>query len=81
MESVQRPARRRLGGARTWNIDLEAVEPPVDVWHGTADTIVSPQQAEILIRYVPRAAEHFLAAEGHLSPVVDHMRAVLEAFT
>jgi pimeloyl-ACP methyl ester carboxylesterase len=67
--------------ARPWNIDLGAVEPPVDVWHGTEDTMVSPEQAEILIRYIPGAARHLLAAEGHLSLAVDRMRAVLQAFT
>jgi pimeloyl-ACP methyl ester carboxylesterase len=68
--------------ARPWNIDLGAVEAPVDVWHGTADTFVSVQQAEILVRALPDHANfHILTGEGHLSLVVDHMREVLQAFT
>jgi pimeloyl-ACP methyl ester carboxylesterase len=67
--------------ARSWNIDLGAVESPVDVWHGADDTIVSVQQAEILVRTLPHANSHILTGEGHVSLVVDHMRAVLEAFT
>jgi pimeloyl-ACP methyl ester carboxylesterase len=66
--------------ARPWDVDLAAIETPVDVWHGDKDTLVPVAQGEALARAIPTATLRRLPEEGHISLRVDHIAAILEAF-
>jgi pimeloyl-ACP methyl ester carboxylesterase len=66
--------------ARPWNIDLAAIETPVDVWHGHKDTLVSVTQGQALARAIPRASPRLLAEEGHVSLRVDRIAEILQPF-
>jgi pimeloyl-ACP methyl ester carboxylesterase len=64
--------------ARPWGLHLPAVRAAVDVWHGEADTVVSPEQGRILAGALPSAQLHLLPGEAHLSLRFDHAGEVLE---
>jgi pimeloyl-ACP methyl ester carboxylesterase len=66
--------------ARPWNVELTAMEAPVDVWHGHKDTLVSVTQAEALARAIPSASPRLLPEEGHVSLRVDRIAEILEPF-
>jgi pimeloyl-ACP methyl ester carboxylesterase len=66
--------------ARPWDVDLTAIQTPVDVWHGHQDTLVSIRQGEALARAISTATPRLLPQEGHISLRVDHITAILEAF-
>jgi hypothetical protein len=66
--------------ARPWNIDLGAVESPVDVWHGSEDDRVSPASRDPRARPPGSRQLPHPTREGR-ALMVDHMREVLEAFT
>lgn len=66
--------------ARPWDVDLSAIETPVEVWHGHKDTLVSIAQGEALARAIPTASSRLLPEEGHISLRVNHITAILEAF-
>lgn len=65
--------------ARPWGVPLERIEVPVEVWHGTDDRIVSPEQARILVRSLPRVTEHLVPGEGHFSLFARHARAIFQS--
>jgi pimeloyl-ACP methyl ester carboxylesterase len=50
-----------------WRFELAAVTPPVDVWHGDADTRVPLSHAVALSEGLPNAVLRVLPGEGHLS--------------
>jgi pimeloyl-ACP methyl ester carboxylesterase len=66
--------------ARPWNVELAAIETPVDVWHGHKDTLVSVTQGEALARAIPSASSRLLPEEGHVSLRVDRIAEILEPF-
>jgi pimeloyl-ACP methyl ester carboxylesterase len=66
--------------ARPWDVDLSAIETPVEVWHGHKDTLVSIAQGEALARAIPTASPRLLPEEGHISLRVNHITAILKAF-
>ena len=66
--------------ARPWDVELDAIEAPVDVWHGHKDTLVPIGQGQALTRAIPTAIPRLLPEEGHISLRVNHIRAILEPF-
>lgn len=51
---------------RPWDVPLDQIEGPVEIWHGEDDRLVSPQAGRILARAIPHARTHFLPGAGHL---------------
>ena len=64
--------------ARPWRVDLRSIDVPVDVWHGTEDTIVSPQQSRALSAAVPTTTLHLVDGEGHISLRMNRMAEIIE---
>jgi pimeloyl-ACP methyl ester carboxylesterase len=56
--------------ALPWGFSLDAIAPPVDVWHGRDDTIVRCEQAQIMADAIPGVQRRFVAGEGHFSLVM-----------
>jgi pimeloyl-ACP methyl ester carboxylesterase len=63
--------------ARPWGFDLDAVQQPVQIWHGSDDDVVPLWLAEVLAEVIPHARRRFLSGVGHLL-LLDHMDAILE---
>jgi pimeloyl-ACP methyl ester carboxylesterase len=63
--------------AREWGFALEQVTIPVELWHGTADTIVPPSHVQILADALPHATVNLLEGEGHYSLPIEHCKAIL----
>lgn len=51
--------------AAPWGFDLSAVTLPVQLWHGTRDTVVPPANAVHLAARLPRATLHWVEGAGH----------------
>lgn len=66
--------------ALPWGGGLDALAPPVDVWHGHDDTIVRCEQAEIMADAITGARRRFVAGEGHFSLVMLRSASYLEPF-
>lgn len=65
--------------ARPWDFSLKEVNIPVQIWQGLDDNIVPPEFAWRLAEALPLSDTHYLSGEGHLSLIVRHIGAVLEA--
>jgi pimeloyl-ACP methyl ester carboxylesterase len=63
--------------AAPWRVDLDDVDVPVDLWHGTEDTVVRPEQARALARALPTAEVRLVDGEGHLTVRVNRLREIL----
>lgn len=49
-----------------WGFDLEQIDTPVDIWHGTQDVNVPVANAHYLAAHIPGSELHVLDGEGHL---------------
>jgi pimeloyl-ACP methyl ester carboxylesterase len=67
--------------ARPWDVDLAAIQTPVEVWHGHEDTLVPLAQGKALARASPTATARLLPEEGHISLRVNHIAAILDSPT
>ena len=65
--------------ARPWGVPFERIQVPIEIWHGGADRVVSPEQGRILVRALPLVTDHFVRGEGHFSLVARHARAILQS--
>ncbi|WP_207482078.1 alpha/beta fold hydrolase [Arenibaculum pallidiluteum] len=65
--------------AADWELDLDAITAPVQVWHGLADTLVPPAAAKVLAARIPGARLHLVEGEGHFSLVIRRHREILRA--
>ena len=65
--------------ARPWNVPLERIEVPIEIWHGEDDRVVSPEQSRILARTLPLVTEHHVPGEGHFSLFARHARAIMRS--
>jgi pimeloyl-ACP methyl ester carboxylesterase len=65
--------------SQPWGFEPRCIEARVDIWHGTADTIVRPVMGEYLARTLPRARRRFVADEGHFSVPLSQLSAMVEA--
>lgn len=52
---------------RPWGFDLDEIEVPVTLWHGTADQMSPVVEARVLTSSVPQVHPHIIEGEGHLS--------------
>ncbi|MDZ7332211.1 MAG: alpha/beta hydrolase [candidate division KSB1 bacterium] len=50
---------------KPWGFDLEEIQFPVQIWHGTADTIVPLPLARFNLEHLPHAQAHFIEGAGH----------------
>jgi pimeloyl-ACP methyl ester carboxylesterase len=55
---------------RPWRFDLAAIEVPVSIWAGDADTMVPFRHGKWLAERVSGARAHLLEGEGHISLMV-----------
>jgi pimeloyl-ACP methyl ester carboxylesterase len=51
--------------ARPWNVPLDQIEVPVQIWHGEDDRLVSPQASRILASAISCATTYLLPEAGH----------------
>ena len=63
---------------RPWAFDLDAIQVPVTVWHGSQDRFVPVAHGEWLSEHVPGARVRLLSDHGHLSLAVAHYGEVLD---
>ncbi|GAB6067709.1 alpha/beta hydrolase [Methylothermus subterraneus] len=61
------PRRDFLQYLRPWGVELAAIDRPVTLWHGTADTVVPLAHSRFLAQRLPRAKLCVLPGEGHYS--------------
>lgn len=52
-----------------WGFDLSAIDLPVQVWHGTADTIVPLRLAQFNLEKLSRASGHYIEGAGHFMAI------------
>ncbi len=50
---------------KPWGFDLEQIQLPVQIWHGTSDTIVPLPLARFNFEHLPKAQAHFIDGAGH----------------
>jgi pimeloyl-ACP methyl ester carboxylesterase len=60
-----------------WGFDPREVRTRIDVWHGTADTVVRPVMGEYLARTLPCARPRFIREGGHFSICMSHTSEIL----
>lgn len=48
-----------------WGFELNQIQLPVHIWHGTADAIVPLQLAKFNLENLPNAQAHFIEGAGH----------------
>lgn len=63
--------------ARPWGFDLGGISQPVDLWHGTQDTVVPETMAESMARELPNARLRLVPGEGHISLMFRHCSSIL----
>ena len=61
-----------------WGFDLGAIDVPVAIWQGGADTVVPAAHGEWLASRVPGARLHLLPDEGHFSYLPPGFGAILD---
>ncbi len=66
--------------SRPWGFRLENITVPVQLWHGEADTILSPAFARFLVRTLPSCRATFYPTEGHFLCFA-HWQEMLQALT
>jgi pimeloyl-ACP methyl ester carboxylesterase len=52
--------------SREWGIELDGIDVPVTIWHGTDDRLVAPSSADVLGASIPHATLRRCTDEGHL---------------
>ncbi len=60
-----------------WGIELEAVEPTIDLWHGEADETVPVAHGHWYAQHLPRCRARILEQEGHYSLPIRHAATIL----
>ena len=62
--------------ARPWEIDLGAIDQPMQLWHGTDDHVVPIWLADAVAQAIPHAQQRYLSGLGHLL-LLDHMDGII----
>jgi pimeloyl-ACP methyl ester carboxylesterase len=52
--------------SRAWGLDYTALQIPVFLWHGTADTLVPASSASTFAKLIPGCEAHFIEDAGHM---------------
>jgi pimeloyl-ACP methyl ester carboxylesterase len=63
--------------SRPWGLAPEEIDTPMQLWHGTADTMVPLHHSEMLASRVPDATLQTWPGEGHLA-IIPHVGEVLD---
>ena len=66
--------------ALPWDVRLPGITVPMDVWHGSDDTIVGVEASAVLISAIPGAERHVLGGEGHFSTILGRAANYLAPF-
>jgi pimeloyl-ACP methyl ester carboxylesterase len=53
-----------------WGFSFDAIEVPVQLWHGREDRFVPFQHGEWLARQIPGVDAHLSDTDGHLTLLV-----------
>jgi pimeloyl-ACP methyl ester carboxylesterase len=61
-----------------WDFEIEAIEAPVRLWHGSADVVVPAWLGRAVAERIPGAQLSLLPGEGHLL-FLQHMDEIIEA--
>jgi pimeloyl-ACP methyl ester carboxylesterase len=61
-----------------WGFSVADISQPVDIWDGSADTMVRSNHADYLAATIPQATRVTFPGEGHLIPI-DHWAEMLAA--
>ncbi len=61
-----------------WPLDLQDIQPPVQIWHGLDDKIVSPICSRFYEQIISHSQAHYLPNEGHFSLPINHMPEILK---
>ena len=64
--------------AAPWGFDLEEVNVPVALWHGTKDRTFAPRLAQQVAARLPRCEFHLIEAAGHYSLPIRYIREILD---
>ena len=64
--------------ARPWNVPLDQIQVPIQIWHGEDDRLVPPQASRILADALPHATTHFVPEAGHFM-IADHVDNILQS--
>ncbi|HET9090209.1 MAG TPA: alpha/beta hydrolase [Acidimicrobiales bacterium] len=56
-----------------WEVDLEDINVPVRLWHGTSDDVVPIQHSLWLEDRISSSELHLAKGEGHLSVFINHL--------
>jgi pimeloyl-ACP methyl ester carboxylesterase len=70
-----------LAFAKPWGFDLDEIEIPISVWHGTADLNVPADHGRWLAANLPTASLHLEAEEGHMSIVANSVGRMFDDLT
>lgn len=52
--------------SQDWNINYEAINCPIHIWHGEEDTLSPVQGARAIAVFIPNATPHYITGAGHL---------------
>lgn len=66
--------------ARDWQVPLGEITVPVDLWHGSEDSLI-PLHALAPLEAVPGLRLHVVPGEGHYSLAIRHAARILEQLT
>lgn len=58
---------------RPWGFSVDDVAVPVEIWFGDDDLMVPPSHGRWLVANVPGARERYVAGEGHVSLIAQHL--------
>ena len=64
--------------ARSWNVPLDQIQVPIQIWHGEDDHIVPPQASRIFAEALPGATTHIVPGAGHFM-IADHASDTLQS--
>lgn len=71
------PQRDFLLYTRDWGFELAEIKVTVDLWHGSADTVVPPSHSQYLADSIGNANLILIPGEGHYSLPIGHCEAIL----
>jgi len=61
-----------------WGFSLDAIQTPVDIWHGALDEQAPTSFAAYFAQKLPNATLHLLDEDGHLSTLYNHFDEVIQ---
>lgn len=62
-----------------WDIPVEQIQVPIELWHGEADGTVPIAHARWYEHHLPHCRAHYLPEEGHYSVPLGHTEAILQS--